>query len=458
MPGALHTARSVDGIVWPTLTTGTDGLARGLEEFAVTERLRPEELKEHQFSQLAELLSWTYRKSAYYRPILASVGFELGKQLTREVWQRLPVLERASIQADGPKLRQQPPPGHGRTLESSTSGSTGRPITAAKTDFAMLLWALATLRDHEWHRRDYLGTMASIRWFPDGAHVYPTGGRWPNWGTPVHWVRKSGPSFALSIAASAAEQAEWLGRIQPNYLLLFPSLIVDLARECDAQGIELPNLRHVRTLGEQVDRRVRDLCAERWGVPVHDLYSAQEVGCIALQCSDHEHYHVSSESVLVEILRADGSPCALGEVGRVVVTPLHNFAMPLIRYAIGDYASWGEACSCGRGLPVLSQVHGRSRNMLVLPDGRRVWPRLSELRYADVLPVTQFQVIQKSLTRLVVRLVSSRPGTTKEEDHLRALIASRIGHDFEMAFEYPAAIQRSAGGKFEDFKSELAVE
>jgi phenylacetate-CoA ligase len=322
----------------------------------------------------------------------------------------------------------------------------------------MLFWSLAVLRDHEWHQRDCRGKLAAIRWFPDGVNSYPAGGHQPNWGIPVASVFSSGPSYGLSITATAQQQAEWLGRIQPHYLLLYPSLLPDLARECREQRVQLDNLRGVRTIAEYLDPEIREVCRREWNVPVHDTYSAHEIGCIALQCPDYDHYHVQSESVFVEVLSADGEPCVAGQVGRVVLTPLHNFAMPLIRYAIGDYAEPGRPCACGRGLPVLRQVLGRARNMLALPDGGRLWPRLGELRYADVFPISQYQVVQKSPVHLELRLVAPRCGTLEEEQRLKAILTGRIGYPFEVAISYVDRIVRGPGGKFEEFRSEVGPE
>ena len=294
-----------------------------------------------------------------------------------------------------------------------------------------------------------------IRWYPDGVNTYPVGGSATNWGPPVALAFPSGPAHALSIATTARQQAEWLGRIQPHYLLTFPSLLPDLARECASQNVVLERLRHVRTVAEYVDPDVRTLCRKAWGVPVHDMYSAQEVGYIGLQCPAEEQYHLQSESVFVDVLRENGDPCAPGEVGRVVVTPLHNFAMPLIRYALGDYAEAGSPCSCGRGLPVLRRIFGRARNMLCLPNGERIWPRLGELRYVEILPIEQYQVVQKEVGRLEVRLVSARRGTEEEERRLKAIIVGRLGYLLDVDVVYVDNIPRGPGGKFEEFKSEL---
>src|SRR3546814_9801972 len=81
------------------------------------------------------------------------------------------------------------------------------------------------------------------------------------------------------------------------------------------------------------------LCRDVWGLKIADLYSTQEAGYLALQCPEHEHYHVQSEAVLLEVLDEEDRPCRPGEVGRVVVTPLTNFAMPMIRYRSEEHTS-----------------------------------------------------------------------------------------------------------------------
>jgi phenylacetate-CoA ligase len=94
--------------------------------------------------------------------------------------------------------------------------------------------------------------------------------------------------------------------------------------------------------------------------------------------------------------------------------------------------------------------------MLTLPDGRRIWPRLSETRYEEVAPIRQFQVVQKSQTRLEIRIAAERTLAAAEEARLGDLIRARLGHrGFEFDFSYHDRIARSAGGKFEDFRSEI---
>ena len=177
---------------------------------------------------------------------------------------------------------------------------------------------------------------------------------------------------------------------------------------------------------------------------------------MATQCPEHPHYHVQSEGVFLEVLDEHGQPCKPGEVGRIVVTDLHNFAMPIIRYEIGDYARAGPPCACGRGLPVLEEIKGRVHNMLRLPSGDTAWPvpfYSSEL--TAIAPVQQIQIIQESLKSINVRLVVEHDLTDPEIKGLKTLIGQRLGDAFTISIDCVDEIPLTNSGKYEDFISRV---
>jgi phenylacetate-CoA ligase len=135
-----------------------------------------------------------------------------------------------------------------------------------------------------------------------------------------------------------------------------PSNLAALAEQARSDNIQLPSLKYLKTMGEVVSPEIRDICREVWGLKVVDIYSCRELNILGLQCPETDHYHVQSERIILEVLDKDGRPCGLGETGRVVLTDLHNYAMPFIRYEIGDFAEVGGDCICGRSLPVLTRV------------------------------------------------------------------------------------------------------
>jgi phenylacetate-CoA ligase len=413
-------------------------------------------LAEEQRAQLEILTDHARRTVPWYRDRLPSNRF-VNREGAEAAWRRIPVLSRVDLQRHPDALRStEPPSGHRQLRRVSTSGATGTPISVDTTEAARLMWMAILLREHAWHRRDLSMRHVAVRLFGDKVDAaWPHGARRADWGPPENVVYESGPSAMLDISASVQQQLEWLVAEDPQILLTFPSNAVELARRCRTEGIAFPNLRELRLVSEAIDPESRKFLSDTWGVPITDVYSAQEVGYIALQCPEHPHYHVQSESVYVEVIDDEGLACGPGETGRVVVTSLHNLAMPLIRYDIGDYAEVGDTCACGRGLPVLKRVFGRVRNMLTLPGGERRWPNLSGPFYRDIAPVTQHQIVQHDVDTIEARLVIERPLLPREEEALRELILRRLGHAFALSLTYHPRIERSRSGKFEEFLSKV---
>lgn len=450
---------SIPGLVWPSVPSPRAArLLALLFQLEQTQWWAPERLAEQQLRQARVLVRHAVRAAPYYGELYAKHEVNADSLDTLERFRALPIIRRRDVQLAGERIHATPRPRvHGKIGETLTSGSTGRPLRALSTAVTRSFWQLLTLRDHFWQRRDFTGTLAVIRDTASDAARPPNGKRADNWGGATRGVIVTGPAHLLSIQSTLEEQADWLERVNPDYLLAYPTTVLGLARLFQQRGRRLSKLREVRTFGEIVEAPIRLAARETWNAPLVDTYSSQEVGYIALQCPDHEHLHVQAESLIVEILREDDTPCAAGEIGRVVVTTLHNFAMPLIRYDIGDYAELGQACSCGRGLTVLNKVLGRQRNMLVLPDGQRRWPTLVRGNPALLPAIEQFQFVQRSLDELELRIVRAEPLTSEEAERLIAYVRETLEYPGQLRVRMVAEIPRSASGKYEEFRSELGV-
>ncbi len=439
---------SVPGIAWPAIPDARDlplfALAHQLEQ---TQWWPGEILERHQLGQAAILLRHARDTVPFYRERLGVVESGSPADLTMETWQRIPLLRRTEIQSVGAALLStNVPKHHGEGSIVRTSGSTGRPIEAHTTGVTAHLFRAINLRYHHWHRRDFSARAASIRNFR-GKELELC-----RTGEPVSWVpgHPSGPMFLFNATNPVGQQLDWLLKVHPAYLLTYASTIRFLLDEAERRNVKLTGLREVSTMGDALDDESRARCQRILGAPLHDVYSCQEAGMLALECPVRPHYHVQSESVLLEILDENDEPCRPGELGRVVITDLHNFAMPLIRYEIGDRAVPGQACSCGRGLPVIARITGRYRNHLILPNGHRFRPGFLPSTLLPIAPIRQIQLVQLTRNDLKVRLAVARPLTAEEEGRLRDVIMERMHHDWTMDFEYVDEIPRSAGGKYED--------
>lgn len=445
---------SVSHVTWPALPSDRGALMLSMQyQLSESEWLPPEELERRQMETLHRLLTHACRTVPYYRDHAEYAAVAEAPALTAGEWRRLPLLTRAALQDAGPALRsEQVPAGHDPVREVMTTGSTGRPVRGLTTQVTRVMWISITLREMLWHSRDFSGTLAAIR--ADRAdRIPPEGVVNPNWGMMIDSAFPTGPCVVLSINHDVKAQAEWLIQHNPDYLLTYPSNVVALAHHFRSTGASLPRLREVSTYGEALTPEVRYACRMAWDAPVVDMYSAQEIGYIALQCPQTENYHVQSETVYVEVLDDDGRPCVPGEVGRVVISSLHNYAMPFLRYEIGDYAEVGERCSCARGLPVLTRVAGRQRNMWTLPGGKRVWPMFSSSVWGHIDAIRQLQLVQHAVDHIEARIVCSRPLTGGEESEFESLLRAQFNFPFQLTITYLDSIDRQANRKFEDFVS-----
>lgn len=412
-----------------------------------SEGLRAGALLEQQLARAAEL--WDHARGTV--PHYGSLPDPGRRAVTVERWRELPILTRRELLESRELLRSAaPPPGYEAAREAQSSGSTGRPVSVTVDRASVELGRALALRGHAWHRRDVTQKGAAIRALPTGASA-PEGRHAGRWAARAD----AGPLALLDVHTPLDAQLEWLEREAPGYLATYPSNAVGLLARLEALALRLPSLRELGTFGEVVPEGLAERCRRVLGVPLVDTYSAVELGHVALQCPDAAGYHVQAENVLLEVLRADGAPCEPGEVGRVVVTPLHAFAMPLLRYEVGDLAALGERCACGRGLPVLERVVGRSRNLLRLPDGQRLWPRYGSNVLGLRFPLLQFRLRQTSVDALVLEYVPARALSAEEQRGLSELVLGHVGSSFRLELRALESVPRAASGKFEDFVCEL---
>jgi phenylacetate-CoA ligase len=413
-----------------------------------------ERLERVQLRRLDEVLRHARDTVPFYRGRLDGVD----SPLSAESWRAVPILTRRDIQDHAESLLSTRIPERvGGQYPKHSSGSTSEPVRVIRTALEQIYWQAITARDHLWHQRDFNGTLCAIR------AIAVNGGTLQREVVRTGWGARSGPlaskgKFAmLPISVDPRRQAEWLVKHDPHYLLTYPSNLRALLEVFQQQDLRLGRLREVRTVGETLTPELAEQTRAAWSVAVNDLYSTQEVGIVALHCpSGSGLYHIQSEGVKVEILDEQGRPCAPGVAGRVVVSNLHNFAMPLLRYDLGDYAEAGEPCPCGRGLPTLKRILGRSRNMLVLPNGERQWPFSGVYEYRNIAPIRRAQMIQLDRERIEMRLVADRPVTADEERRLTEVICRWIGHPFKVQYTYLDDFPRKANGKFEDFITMVA--
>ena len=447
-------------MMWPAWPSDHDAqLLALLYQFEETEWWEPEAIAAMQLVQLRQLLTHFRATSPFFYQHYGDPTGVPYQDIDWSAFRELPTLTKQDIRNAGDALYNKIlPSGHHTFRYSSSSGFSGTPVVIRKTEINQIFHEALNLRNHLWHERDFGASFASVCRFEEDRHRYPQGSILSeSWVSGFH----SGPSLALNSAfCTIDEQLDWLFRHQPAYLLSYPSLLFELAMRCKRQGLRPEFLKGLMTFGEVITDVQRKYIKRYLGVNVRDTYSASEVSKIAIQCPDHEgHYHVMAESLLVEILDDDGNPCRPGQVGRVVITDLHNFVTPMIRYEIGDRAIAGSRCDCGRGLPVIQGIVGRTLEPLRLANGDSLIPDVERQDFVAIAPIEQLQVVQRSYTEVDVYLVMERELTPGEAGEVKKAIGRALHYiDFDMALIRVDEIKRSESGKFAMFVCDMDSE
>lgn len=453
---------AVPGLVWPAITSPLDAELLALQyQLEKSQWFAPEVLADLQLQQASSLLQHAVNSVPYYseKPAYAA---SLGKQLDWDTWRSIPLLEKKELQRFNDQFVSSAiPPAH-LPLSAGVTSSSTTPVYNIKTRVTGLMWMACSMREHLWHEYVFGTRLAVIKYFDDPVARSPNGARQDGWGQSTDMLLPRGNTVLFDIRHTIQEQLQWLVQQQPDYLVSYPSNLAALAELSIATSTRLKGLRSISTLGEILTSKHRELFRQAWGVEAHDIYSSEEIGFMAVQCPTGEHYHVQSEHALLEVLDENGDPCRPGEVGRVVVTTLNNFAKPLIRYVIGDYAEVGPACSCGRGLPVINRVIGRVRNMFVRPDGQAFWPVMPNpgSKFSSQMPaVRQYQYVQKSAEWIEIRIAIENPPCSPElEAALVEAMQKEYGYPFHITFSYMKSIPSRGREKYEEFMNELTLE
>ncbi len=439
----------VRGISLVTIpNSGIAPLLQLCEALHSTQFEEPEVIRLRQMAQARYMLQFAASQSPHYRKTLAGLDIDTACA-SPEAWRTIPILTRSDLQrADPPIFPEYMPIGHQVASEVQTSGSTGQPVRVRKSAFSRLFFRALAIREQAWHQRDITKKLASIR-----ANVKKESRE--NWSSAVSHIFRTGAYDCLPFV-DITEQLAWLAKVQPHYLLTYPSNLLALLNAAAEKSLRLENLIEVRSIGETLSTDLRERCEDQWSVKVSDLYSSEEVGNIACQCPENGRYHLMEENLVVEVLRDDGTPCAPGEIGRIVVTDLHNFATPLIRYDIRDYAEVGEPCTCGRGLATLNRILGRHRNMLRTPEGEVRWPLTGFHNFDEVTPVRQYQFVQSERDLVEATLIVDEPLTPDQRAALEGIIRKALQWDHRLTVSdqcTPLAV--GVNGKFEDFVSHV---
>lgn len=419
------------------------------KEFEQSQFLSREAIQSLQQERLQRLIRHAAERCPFYRERFAAVGIDPHGAWNSEAWHRLPLLTKRDIQDHGEAMQAREFPENAR-VRNQTGGSTGSPLQFYVDRRRLASRMASTHRHNAWaglQPGDWLAQLWGAR-----LDQLPSGGAW-------NWMRRHLLYRTLDLNTSSIGEADWesylalLRRHRPRFLVSYARSAVELAEYLQERKITDIRFQSIITTAEVLMPAQRALIEQVLGGRVFNRYGCREVSVIASECSEHSGMHVNAEALLVEIVPASGLPAPWG---KVVVTDLLNDSMPLIRYEIGDVARWAESvCACGRGLPMLAEVEGRTTDFLHLPDGRAVSGPALTLVIADLSNVRQVQFVQRQREEVILRVVPGRGYDAEARQELQRRLDLYLKGAARLTIEEVDAIPTEVSGKYRFVKSEL---
>jgi len=433
-----HAAVAAFGLYWHWLRFGP-GFDRFVSEYKDRESYGPEDWMRYQQQRLRAVLTVAADQVPYYRHTWSRVEKRAAR---RGCLAELPLLSKEPLRADPWSFtREDRHPLRPHVFH--TSGTTGTPIASIWTTREVRnSLALREARSARWAGVSFQTARATF----SGRVVEPdpqSTGPFYRFNAVERQVYLSAfhlrpDTAAAYVSALARHRVQWLTGYAVSYYLLGKFML--------EQRLSPPPIRAIITTSEKVTPEMRQVMERAFRCKVFEEYSTVENAVFASECH-HGKLHVSPDACVLEIVRADGSPCAPGEVGEVVATCLMRDYQPLVRFRLGDLAAWGpEPCGCGSSMPVLAEVAGRLEDVVVGPDGRQM------VRFHGIFvgqrTIIEGQVVQERLDRIKVKVVGTPDFCETDTEDIIARVKQRLGPGVQVAVEMVDAIPRTKDGKF----------
>ena len=451
LPVALqHAAVTAFGVRWYRLRFGP-GYPEAVRAFAERDRFGTDEWQQWQHRALAAVLSAAAERVPAYRDTWDATTKAAAR---RGALAEIPLLAKDALRADPDRFvdpARLPPrrAGVGGPIVFPTSGSSGTPVRTYWTVHELRVsMAVREVRSAGWAGVSFRQPRATF----SGRIVVPD----PDSPGPFYrWNAVERQAYLSTFHLRDENAASYAAALVRHHVVWgtgYAQSFARLGRALLDGGGPRPTLRAVVATSEKLSDAHRATIAEAFSCVVREEYSSIENVVFASECESGS-LHVSPDVGVIEILRPDGTPCAIGEVGEVVATGLFRRLQPMIRYRIGDLAAWsGESCRCGRAMPVLAEVVGRVEDVLIGPDGRRV-TRFHGVFY-EIPGLVEAQIVQRDACRFDVRVVTTPRFDAAGRSLIVGRMVERLGSAAEVEVVVVDEIARTAAGKFRAVVSE----
>jgi phenylacetate-CoA ligase len=407
-----------------------------------------EQLIEYQNTRLRSLLRHAYKNVRYYRRLFDTAGLKPQDIRTVHDLPLLPTTSKAAITSVPAEDVVAEGFATEHLLEFRTSGTTGERFTTRRTpteDYLLGAFRLRSLFECGMRLTDRRATVRSV----DPTDPQPKRGRLQ----PLSMRLGILPKEDMDCVLETEEMMARLRAIQPQVLTGYAGTLAWIASQLtEADRIRI-RPRIVFAGGEPVTAGIRRVLRTVFRCPVYDLYGANEFNLVAWECPSTGSFHLCEDNLVAEVLR-DGIPAKPGEEGELVGTALHCYAMPLIRFRLGDVVVQGEErCPCGAPYATIGGIHGRVMDRFLLPSGRSIHPFAVMNPMLERTPwLRQYEVRQREGGLITILMVPNTPPPAGDPERIAAAVSAEVGQDVRVEIELVSRIEPGSGGKYRPFQ------
>lgn len=414
---------------------------------------KPEYLEEFQNKKLREILNHAYNNVPYYHDLLKSLSLTPGDFKSAEDLVKLPILTKQDIQRNPEKFISTSFSTKD-SLKMTTSGSSGIPFEFMLDKNSVSIFRAILFRGWGfagYNIGDKIATIAGSSLLPKKMSPFKK------------MMYLANRDYRLSSYGLDNEQASRyvtkLVKFNPKYIFGYPSSIGIIANYLLNQDIQNIHPLAVMTTAETLTNSTRKVISEAFDCDIIDQCGCNDGGESFCECSEHEGYHIGVERSIHEFINDNGDTVQNNEVGHVILTELWNYTMPLIRYDAGDLAiTTDELCSCGRGLPLVKNVCGRTIEQIKLPDGNL----LPGLTFTDIFEdnahkIKDFQITQEKVNKFTIYLVINENYNDQTNSEILNFFEGHMGIPLDIDFKFVDQIPKTEANKRRPIVSKVKI-
>jgi phenylacetate-CoA ligase len=405
------------------------------KELSKSQWLSPQSIEQMQKKKLQQLLTYAHNNVPYYRKIMNDLKIASQHDPQKQL-ESFPILTKKVIRDNFVGIQSL----NGLSLRVpwTTGGSTGEPFKFFHDKHGLLHKNANAMRFFGWAGYYDINKVAFLHSLPTefGKSGLKITNSLVKPHQTLHFSMFGSDSFSTKKYVAAVQ------KFQPDGMRGYASYLHKFASEFEGKL----NLSFVISGSEVLFSHERRFIEEKLGCSVWDIYGSREFSLIASECSEHCGYHVASENLIVEVVDENGKNVPKGQQGRILITDLTNYAFPFIRYEIGDLGVLSvQECPCGRGLPLIKSIEGRTGDRIVLPDGKFLSLQAFAHYFKD-FDVRQFQVVRTGYNSICIKILK---GPSFKESHAKIITDYLVSlfPNLDITLEYTDRMLATKSGK-----------